>query len=313
MSLGGRFVAFYGQRPSYPASLCLWDSQSASVVYSNVLSGVASVVASPGGNRIAYVTSTGPYLYVIDRAANTNGLVANMLSTARSGLRFSRDERFLTYVSQSPSPVTNRVYLYDFQTSTNVLVSQSYNPAVQTDNVSDSPDISGDGRFIAYRSAASNLVPGDTNGVPDVFLYDRLNGMTTLLSVSRFGNASADNRSLAPVFSGDGQTLVFQSWASDLVPADFNHGADLLAYNLYASGGIPLFSAAIAPGTGGGQGPWIIWPVVPGKTYRVQFKDNLSDAGWQEFSGGVTILGTQGYLNDVSAGAGPRYYRVVAY
>lgn len=133
------------------------------------------------------------------------------------------------------------------------------------------------------------------------------------MSVSRFGNTSADNRSLAPVFSGDAQTLFFQSWASDLVAQDFNHASDLFAFSLYSSAPIPLFSAAIIPGTSPGQGPWIIWPVLPDKTYRVQFKNSLSDTGWQDLSGGVTILGNQGYLNDLSAGAGPRFYRVVAY
>ena len=313
MSSGGRFVAFFGQLPAYPARLCLWDVQWARLVYSNVLSGITSVLASPDGNRLAYVTSAGPSLYVVDRSANTNGLIANLVSTSRPGLRFSGDGRFLTYVAQLASPATNRVYLFDFQTGSNSLVSQSYNPAAQTDNISDSPDISSDGRFVAYRSAASNLVSGDTNGLPDVFLYDRLNGTTTLLSVSRFGDAAADNRSLTPVFSGDGQTLMFQSWASDLVAQDCNHSSDVVAYNLYSSGQIPLFSAAIVGGTGSGAGPWLTWSAVPGKSYRVQFKNTLNDTDWHDLTGGVTILGNQGYLNDLSAGAGPRFYRVVAY
>ena len=49
---------------------------------------------------------------------------------------------------------------------------------------SDSATISADGRFIAYRSFASDVVPNDTNGVPDVFLYDRSSGITSLLSLS---------------------------------------------------------------------------------------------------------------------------------
>ena len=87
----------------------------------------------------------------------------------------------------------------------------------------------------------------------------------------------------------------------------------MVAFTLYSSGQIPLFSAAIVPGSSAGEGAWITWPVLPGKAYRVQFKDSLTDAGWQEFNGGVTILGTQGYLNDVTAGSSPRFYRVVAY
>ena len=79
-----------------------------------------------------------------------------------------------------------------------------------------------DGRFITYRSFASDLVPGDTNGVPDVFFYDRLAGSTSLLSLSAWGDYPANNRSGYPVFSGDSQTVVFQSWASDLASQDFN-------------------------------------------------------------------------------------------
>ena len=93
--------------------------------------------------------------------------------------------------------------------------------------------ISPDGRFVAYRSAADNLVAGDTNGVPDIFLYDRLNGTTTLLTTNRFGHGSADNRSLTPVFSADGGTLAFVSWASDLIPNDFNSSADIFALDVY--------------------------------------------------------------------------------
>jgi hypothetical protein len=123
---------------------------------------------------------------------------------------------------------------------------------------------------VAYRSAATNLVPGGTNGLPHIFLYDRQNSTTTLLSASRLGPWAADNQSLTPVFSGDGQTLVFQSWASDLFAQDFNQGSEGIAYSLYASGSIPLFSASLLPGTIPGQGPWITWPVLPGKAYTVE-------------------------------------------
>jgi Tol biopolymer transport system component len=312
MTAGGRYVAFFGQRPNLTTALCLWDSQSASVVYSNTLTGIVAVQPSEDGSRIAYVTSSGPSLYFVERPALPATLIATSVSSSRPGLRFSGDARLLTYVAASPAPNTNRVYVHDFQTAANTLISRAYNPAVATDNVSDSPDISRDGRFIAYRSAATNLVPGDSNEVPDVFIYDRQSSITILLSASRMGSASADQRSLTPVFSGDGQRLLFQSWASDIVEQDFNQGADVFAYDLFASGDIPLFSAAVAPGAGG-QGPWIIWPVIAGKNYRVQFKNNLGEIDWQDLTGGVTILGSQGYLNDVSAGAGPRFYRVVAY
>jgi hypothetical protein len=193
------------------------------------------------------------------------------------------------------------------------LVSRCYNSSAAGNDSSDSPDISADGRFVAYRSAATNLVPGDTNGAPDIFLFDQQTGTTTLLSASRFGSFAANSRSLCPIFSGDGQTLVFQSWASDLAGADFNQSSDVLAYSLYSSGSIPVFSAAIYPVSASGQAPWITWPAVPGKSYRVQYKNSPDDATWQELGGRVTILGNQGCCQDLAPAATRRFYRIVGY
>ena len=305
MTRDGRFVAFGGAT----GSVYVWDSQAAAKVYTKTTTTIAGVGISPDGNRLVYSLST--QLYAVDRAANTTWTIGPVASGSHSGLRFSGDGRFLAYAA--PLNITNQVYLYDFQTLTAVLVSRGYSSGAAAYGVSDSPDVSADGRFVAYRSAANNIVPGDTNGAPDVFLYDQQNSTTTLLSASRLGLSSADNRSLAPVFSADGQTLVFQSWGSDIVAQDFNYGSDVFAFSLYLSSPIPLFSAAIVPGSSSAQGPWIIWPVVPGKTYLVQFKNTLLDAAWQTLNGSFTVVGNQACLNDPSAGSGPRFYRVIAH
>jgi Tol biopolymer transport system component len=205
------------------------------------------------------------------------------------------------------------VYLYDCQAGTNLLVSHRYGSSVEATGVSDWPDISSDGRFVAYRSAATNLVAGATNGVPGVFLYDRQSGVTTLLGVSRFGNYPAGNRSLSPVFSGDGQMLVFGSWAPDQIGWDFNQSEDVFAYNLYSSGAIPLFYAQVVVGGTTAQQPVIAWPTVPGYIYRVQFKNNLSDSVWQTLNSGITIVGSQAYCSDLAPAAVHRFYRVVAF
>jgi Tol biopolymer transport system component len=259
MTPDGRFVAFYGTLAGYSTVLGVWDSLRARLVYSYGVNGVLSLGVSPDGNRIAYTTTSG--LFVVDRLAGTNGRIGASVAASRAGLRFSSD---------GPPGATNQVYLYDFQGGTNLLVSRGYTASEPGNGSSDSPDISADGRFVAYRSAATNLVPGGTNGLPHIFLYDRQNSTTTLLSASRLGPWAADNQSLTPVFSGDGQTLVFQSWASDLFAQDFNQGSEGIAYSLYASGSIPLFSASLLPGTIPGQGPWITWPVLPGKAYTVE-------------------------------------------
>jgi Tol biopolymer transport system component len=309
MTPDGRFVAFVGIFAGSAAKLYVWDSQLAGLVYTNAGGTILKLAVSPDGNRIAYTAST--TLYAVDRAANTSRTIGQVASGSGSKLRFSGDGRFLVYVA--PQSSTNQVYLYDFQTPTNTLVSGNYGAGGAAYGSSDSPDISADGRFVAYHSAAANIVQGDTNGLPDLFLYDRLAGATTLLSTSRFGNTSADNRSLTPVFSGDGQTLVLQSCGSDLVAQDFNHFSDVFAISLPLSGETPLFQVAALAGTPPGRGCWFTWPILQGRSYRVQFKDSLSDANWQDFNGGTTLIGGQGYFNDPAPAAPRRFYRIVAF
>jgi hypothetical protein len=54
----------------------------------------------------------------------------------------------------------------------------------QSNDVSYSPELSADGQFVVFESNADNLVVGDTNGFPDIFVHDRLSGTTKLLSVA---------------------------------------------------------------------------------------------------------------------------------
>ncbi len=312
MTPDGSFVAFVDMVGTSSGKLYVWASASATKVYTNNTGGMSMVAISPDGNRLAYRAGlSSPQLYLADRAAGANWAIGLYSPPSQPGLRFSADSRFLTYAAIVSK--TNQVYLYDFLGSTNLLVSRSTNSAAPAYGSSDSPDISADGRFVAYRSAATDIVPGDANGMPDILLFDRQTGATTLLSLSWFGNFAANSRSLRPSFSTDGATLVFQSWASDLTSADFNHVSDVVAYTLYPSGSIPLFSAAIYRGGGPGQGPWITWQTVPGKSYRVQFKNNPEDPAWQELGGSVTIIGNQGYCQDLAPAATRRFYRVVAF
>lgn len=84
--------------------------------------------------------------------------------------------------------------------------------------------ISADGRFVAFNSRASNLVSGDTNGVPDVFLHDLLTGATERVSVSSSGqeaNGDANGQSSFGLsLSSDGKFVGFSSAASNLVAGD---------------------------------------------------------------------------------------------
>jgi Tol biopolymer transport system component len=95
---------------------------------------------------------------------------------------------------------------------------------------SDLPAISADGRFVAFRSLASNLVPGDTNGVKDVFVHDRQTGVTEIVSVDSDGK-QADGRSDFPSMSADGRFVAFWSTAGNLVPGDINGVRDIFVHD----------------------------------------------------------------------------------
>jgi len=290
----------------------------AALVYTNITGGFLQVAISPDGQRLAYSTSSG--LFFADRNnPYNNAMIGAGSSTSFStqwGWNFSADGNLLAFESSvvlapPDSGLNFDVYLYDVLAKTNFLVSRNLAGTGPGDAASGSPVISPDNRFIAYRSAADNLVPGDSNNVPDVFIYDRISGSTMLLTASLFGNRSGDNRSLLPLFSGDGQTLLFQSVATDLVTNDWNRASDLFAFNLYAGGLIPTFYVQL--GASAGQNPTLLWPVLAGKTYQVQFKNNLSDPAWQTLPGSVTILGGTGYFTDTTPAIGQRFYQVMGF
>jgi Tol biopolymer transport system component len=88
---------------------------------------------------------------------------------------------------------------------------------------STTPAISANGRFVAFASTATNLVPGDTNGVQDIFVHDRVTGATTRASVFSGGKQSPlASSSLA--ISGDGRFVAFENAADGLVAGDTNDG-----------------------------------------------------------------------------------------
>jgi archaellum component FlaF (FlaF/FlaG flagellin family) len=90
--------------------------------------------------------------------------------------------------------------------------------------------INATGRFVAFSSGATTLVPGDTNGRGDVFVRDRQAGQTTLVSVASDG-AQANEGSGIPGISGNGRFVAFSSGATNLVPGDTNPHVDVFVHD----------------------------------------------------------------------------------
>jgi Tol biopolymer transport system component len=93
------------------------------------------------------------------------------------------------------------------------------------------PSISADGRLVAFTGFGDDLVAGDTNLLPDVFVHDRSTGATVRVSVDSAG-AQAKGTSLQPAISDDGRCVAFASDAPNLVAGDTNLTFDVFVHDL---------------------------------------------------------------------------------
>ena len=130
------------------------------------------------------------------------------------------------------------------------------NSSIAGDHLGDYGDMTPDGRFVVFASFASNLVPGDTNGVGDVFVRDRRTGVTERVSLGPKGvEGNGDSNflgiSTAPAISDDGRYVAFKSEATNLVKGDRNGLTDVFVRDR-AAGTTELISA-----DGGGDNPAI--------------------------------------------------------
>jgi Tol biopolymer transport system component len=155
----------------------------------------------------------------------------------------STDGRFIAFESLASNLVSNDpsdprdtnqasdIFVRDRVNEATVLVSIS-SDGIQGNRISQNPAISADGRFVAFQSVASNLAPGDDNGMPDVFVHDRdadqddvfdEPGAVKTVLVSRSTAGAVGNEwSLRPSISADGRFVAFESNAWNLAPGDTN-------------------------------------------------------------------------------------------
>lgn len=194
-------------------------------------------------------------LFVRDRQLGVTRLVDRTLAgTPASGVfqrpALSGDGRFVVFTSSSSQLVpgdTNNTYdVFCADLTTNVIERVSVSSAGVGGNQLSLVDtgalISFDGRFIAFSSAATNLVPGDTNAQQDSFLRDRLLGTTERVSLTPSG-AQASHLSYADSVSDDGRLIAFTGYGNSFVPGDTNNFTDVFLRSRGGPGPQPYCTA----------------------------------------------------------------------
>lgn len=133
----------------------------------------------------------------------------------------------------------------------------SYDP--EPAPASSSPSLSADGTTLAFSSAASTLVPGDTNRATDVFVKDLATGAVTRASTAADGTQACGTD---PTLSADGTRVAFRSGSPNLVPGDTNGEIDVFVKDL-RSGAVLRASSTAAGAQAHGAGPNDQWPPRP--------------------------------------------------
>ena len=176
--------------------------------------------ASAANNLVAGDLGTNQDIFVYDRQTElTKRLTKNSGNSIDPVI--SADGKHVAFSSDAASLVTgdtnavSDVFVYDLASDTIERVSVADNEA-QADGSAVTPDLSNDGNFVVWSSAATNLVSGDSNGKADIFVRDRANQSTVRVSVSSTG-VESDADSIEPQVSDDGKVFAFQSQATKLI------------------------------------------------------------------------------------------------
>ena len=263
-------------------------------------------------------------VYVHDRQAGSTTRVSVPSTGVGSGggeaPDISLDGRFVAFSSRAANLVagdsngTYDVFVRDMQSGTTTLASRATDGSQGTANSTDAV-ISDDGRYVAFHSRSSNLVPGDTNNAEDVFVHDRATATTTRVSRASDGT-QANERSTSPDISADGRYVVFGSRASNLVAGDTNQFEDVFIHDRDhatttrlstathgTQGNAPSNLADISP-----DGRYVAfssqaWSLAPGDTNHF---DDVFVHDRQQVPGPVPVLASVGDVSVTEGNSGPR-------
>jgi Tol biopolymer transport system component len=258
------------QEPDGPSLASLVSADGNAVVFSSEASnlvpgdrnGVLDVfLADTAGRRITRV-SVGPNGEAADRSeassVDAHGRVVGFRSYAANLVQDDWNGIADVFVHDARAALTERVNVSTL--------------GAEADAVTFRGMLSGDGRFVGFRSRARDLVQNDTNDALDVFVHDRLTGVTRRVSVSS-ESAQADATGVdrpsrwsmfmsRPFLSAEGRYAAFTSRASNLVADDRNGRADVFVHDLWT-----------------------------GRTIRVSITANGTEANGDSFVSGISADG----------------------
>jgi Tol biopolymer transport system component len=289
----------------------------------------AQKIRSPGvwsgdGRFVAVVTSSAISgldgnntndVYLADLLSPTQILASVNWSITGSGNAgsdwpaVSWDGRYVVFRSFSTNLVAGHtaapdLYLYDSVTGTNSLLTLEQ-PASDWMQRPSKPVISMDVSSAVFQSFGSGLGFGHVSGLQDVF--------AALLPPA--ANADSDGDGIPDwwMIQYFGH-LTGQAFDQSLAQDDPN-GTGMTTLQDYIAGTIPtdpdsVFEASVTPAATSGGDVTLVWQAVAGRTYSVQYKDNLEDPTWQALGGAPIINGNQGQFT-VPTDQGSRYYRIV--
>lgn len=317
LSADGRFVAFASSAPN----LVPGDTNAFSDVFLHDLrtGETARISISTTGeegnypSRAPAVSGNGRYVafesrasnfavtdatidvFVRDRATGETRLVSRSSSHEPGNddsytASISSNGRFVAFVSSAdnlvPGDSNDRqdVFMHDRETG------QTQRMSVSSTGAEGSGDslmgaISADGLTVAFASASPELVPGDTNGVIDVFLHDRASGTTVRASVSSTGAQGAGPSTL-PSLSSDGRYVAFASTSANLVPGDTNGQADVFLHDRLTGG-----TSRVSLSAAGGQAAGICSrPKLSGEARFVAFESGAANLVPDDTNGSYEVF-----------------------